>query len=109
MDRISVRLTRRYAASPEEVWAAITDPESVARWLGRSIPGEAHVIEPHRVLELEWRPDGERPSVVRFDLSAVEGGTRLVLDHTRLDERTCMRYGAAWTRAFDRLQRLVAP
>jgi uncharacterized protein YndB with AHSA1/START domain len=67
------------------------------------------VIEPHRVLELEWRPDGERPSVVRFDLSAVEGGTRLVLDHTRLDERTCMRYGAAWTQAFDRLQRLVAP
>ena len=105
----SVRLTRRYAASPDEVWAAITEPESVARWIGRSIPGEARVVEPQRVLELEWRPEGERPSVVRFDVSAVEGGTRLVLDHTRLDEPTCMRYGAAWTRAFDRLQRLVAP
>ena len=104
-----VRLTRRYAASPEEVWAAITDPESVARWLGRPIPGEARVVEPQRVLELEWRPDGERPSVFRFVLSAVEGGTRLVLDHTRLDERACMRYGAAWTQAFDRFQRLVAP
>jgi uncharacterized protein YndB with AHSA1/START domain len=105
----SVRLTRRYAASPEEVWAAITEPESVAHWLGRPIPGKARVVEPQRVLELEWRPDGEPPSVVRFDLAAVEGGTRLVLDHSRLDERTCMRYGAAWTRAFDRFQRLVAP
>ena len=103
----SVRLTRRYAASPEEIWAAITEPESVARWLGRPIPGEARVIEPQRVLELDWRPDGEPPSVVRFDISAVEGGTRLVLEHSRLDERTCMRYGAAWTRAFDRFQRLV--
>ena len=55
----SVRLTHRYAASPEEVWAAITEPESVAPWLH--------------------------------------------------DERACMRYGAAWTRAFDRFQRLVAP
>ena len=105
----SVRLTRRYAASPEEIWAAITEPESVARWLGRPIPGEARVIEPQRVLELDWRPDGEPPSVVRFDISAVEGGTRLVLEHSRLDERTCMRYGAAWTRAFDRFQRLVTP
>jgi uncharacterized protein YndB with AHSA1/START domain len=105
----SVRLTRRYAASPEEVWAAITEPESVARWLARPIPGEARVIEPQRVLELDWRPDGEPPSVVRFDLSAVKGGTRLVLEHSRLDEQTCMRYGAAWTRALDRFQRLVAP
>ena len=107
--KASVRLTRRYAASPEEIWAAITEPESVARWLGRPIPGEARVIEPQRVLELDWRPDGEPPSVVRFDISAVEGGTRLVLEHSRLDERTCMRYGAAWTRAFDRFQRLVTP
>ena len=105
----SVRLTRRYAASPEEIWAAITEPESVARWLGRPIPGEARVIEPQRVLELDWRPDGEPPSVVRFDISAVEGGTRLVLEHSRLDERTCMRYGAAWTRAFDRFHPLVTP
>ena len=103
----SVRLTRRYAASPEEIWAAITEPESVARWLGRPTPGEARVIEPQRVLELDWRPDGEPPSVVRFDISAVEGGTRLVLERSRLEERTCMRYGAAWTRAFDRFQRLV--
>ena len=105
----SVRLTRRYAASPEEIWAAITEPESVARWLGRPIPGEARVIEPQRVLELDWRPDGEPPSVVRFDISAVEGGTRLELEHSRLDERTCMRYGAAWTRAFDRFHPLVTP
>jgi uncharacterized protein YndB with AHSA1/START domain len=103
----SVRLTRRYAASPEEVWAALTDPDSVARWLGRKIPGEIRVAEPQRRLELAWRPDGERPSVVRFDLVSDSGGTKLVLDHAPLNDRICMRYGAAWTRAIGRLERLV--
>ena len=105
----SVRLTRRFAASPEEVWAALTEPESVVRWLGRPVPGEARVVERHRRLELDWRPDGEPPSLVRFDLHPVDGGTTLVLDHSRLDERRCMRYGSAWIRVAERLQRLVAP
>jgi uncharacterized protein YndB with AHSA1/START domain len=104
----SVRLTRRLAASPEEVWAALTEPESVMRWLGRPVPGEARVVERHRRLELDWRPDDEPPSLVRFDLLPVEGGTTLVLDHSRLDEPRCMRYGGAWTRAAVRLERLVA-
>jgi uncharacterized protein YndB with AHSA1/START domain len=103
-----VRLTRRYAASPQEVWAALTDPESLVRWLGRPIPGEARVVEHERRLELDWRPEGEPPSLVRLDLTPVGGGTQLVLDHSRLDEPTCMRYGGAWTRAVARLERLVA-
>jgi uncharacterized protein YndB with AHSA1/START domain len=103
----SVRLTRRYAASPEEVWAALTDPDSVARWLGRGIPGEIRVAEPQRRLELAWRPDGERPSIVRFDLAADGDGTKLVLHHAPLDDRSCMRYGAAWTRAIGRLEEFV--
>lgn len=104
----SVRLTRRYAASPEEVWAALTDPGAVARWLGQPVPGDARVVQPQRRLELDWRPAGEPPSLVRFDLMPVDGGTTLVLEHTRLDDRTCMRYGSVWTRAVEPLQRLVA-
>ena len=104
----SVRLTRRYAASPQEVWAALTEPESVARWLGRSVPGETRVTELERSLEIDWRPKGERPSLVRVDISPLEGGTRLVLEHMRLDERRCMRYGTAWTHAVEQLQRVVA-
>jgi uncharacterized protein YndB with AHSA1/START domain len=104
----SVRLTRRYAASPEELWAALPEHDSVTRWLGSAIPGELRVVEPLRRLELDWRPEGERPSVVRLDLAADGGGTTLVLDHAPLDDRSCMRYGAAWTRAIARLDGLVA-
>jgi uncharacterized protein YndB with AHSA1/START domain len=104
----SLRLTRRYAASPEEVWAALIDPDSVERWLGRPVPGAARIVEPLRRLELDWRPDGEPPSLVRFDLEPVADGTKLVLDHSRLDEVACMRYGSAWQEAIDRLGELVA-
>ena len=103
----SVRITRRYAATPEEVWAALTEPSSVAHWLGPSAPAELRVVEPHRRLELDWRPEGETPSLVRLELSPEAGGTKLVLDHAPLDERRCMRYGAAWTRAVERLDSLV--
>lgn len=32
-DRLSVRLERRYDATVEEVWYAITEPASIKRWL----------------------------------------------------------------------------
>lgn len=86
----------------------MSDQSSFERWLGRPLPGEARVIEPQRCLELDWRPDGEPPSLVRLDVIPVEGGTKLVLEHRRLDERACMRYGGAWSRAVERLDRLVA-
>lgn len=118
----SVRFTRRYAAPPADVWAAVTEPESVARWLGRVRAGRiatgaeaelevdgkpvcvgVRVLEPERRLALDWHPPDEEPSVVRFELTADGDGTMLVLEHDRLDDRTCMRYGGVWTRAVDRL------
>src|SRR4051812_2390171 len=114
----SVRLTRRYDAPPGQVWQALTDPEALARWLGRADrvelePGrpfaiqlpeggrvEARVreVEPGRVLELDWSRPGEEPSLVRFELSADgEAATVLVVDHSRIDERLGMGYIARWT------------
>jgi uncharacterized protein YndB with AHSA1/START domain len=104
----SLRLTRRYSASPEEVWAVLTNRESLQRWLGRPVPGDARVVEPLRQLELAWQPDGEPPSLVRFDLEPVAGGTKLVLEHSRLDAVACMVYGRRWEEAIARLGGLVA-
>ena len=107
--RAALRLTRRYRASPDEVWRVLTEPESLARWLhaearlglepggafamGSSIAGHVNEIDPGRVLELTWRASGEEESLVRFEL------------HPRDEEtlRTCMAYGREWTRSFARL------
>jgi len=124
----SLRLTRRYAAAPGEVWGALSDPESLARWLavpevielrrggrfelelhgGGRVEGRVREIEPGRVLELDWRFGEEKPSVVRFELSADGEGTVLVLEHSRIEEPLGMMYIARWTGAIERLGERVA-
>jgi uncharacterized protein YndB with AHSA1/START domain len=102
-----VRFTRRYDATPAEVWAALTEPESIARWLG---PTESSVrdSEPERLLELDWLPAGDEPSVVRFELRPTEdGGTQLVLDHRRINAVQGMLYAERWTNTLRRLDELL--
>jgi uncharacterized protein YndB with AHSA1/START domain len=126
--RCSLRLTRRYDASPAEVWDALTEPDSMARWLARPrsvelSPGAAlelelrdagviaaavREVEPGRVLELDWRYESEDPSIVRFELAADGDGTLLVLDHSRIDERFGMLYIARWERAIARFEAVVS-
>lgn len=98
----SVRLTRRYAEAPTAVWRALTEPESVARWLRPGFEVPQTEVEPGRVLELDWRPPGEEPSVVRIELVPVEGGTVLVLDHTVQADRGMGAIGF-WTGSLSRL------
>jgi uncharacterized protein YndB with AHSA1/START domain len=101
--RCSLRLTRRFAEPPAEVWQALTDPESLARWLrpGFEVPHAG--VEPGRVLELDWRPPGEEPSVVRIELSEHGEGTVLVLDHERIEADCGMNGLRFWTAALARL------
>ncbi len=124
----SLRLTRRYAAAPEEVWDALSDPESLARWLaaprmielrrdgrfelesvgGGRVECRVREIEPGRMLELDWRYGDEEPSIVRFELSEDGEETVLVLEHSRIDEPLGMVYIARWTGAVERLGARVA-
>jgi len=124
-----LRITRRYEATPAEVWRALTEPESIARWLAtpvdvRLAPGgsfelalgddsrvDARVreVEPERVLELDWHYAGEERSVVRFELHAEDGGTVLVLDHARIEAPLGMAYISRWSSALARLDAEVAP
>jgi uncharacterized protein YndB with AHSA1/START domain len=120
LGRCELRLTRRYDATPAEVWAALTDEDSIGRWLAgvvdvELVPGGAFVldngvdarvveVEPERVLELDWRVGGEEPSVVRFELEADErGGTVLALGHARIEASLGMTYISRWSRALDRI------
>jgi uncharacterized protein YndB with AHSA1/START domain len=99
----SVRLTRRYAERPAEVWKALTDPASVARWLAPGFEVRASEVEPGRVLELDWRPLGEELSVVRVELTPDGDGTTLVLDHARIEARFGMQAMSFWVGALARI------
>lgn len=106
----ALRLTRRYVASPQVVWAALTEPDSLARWLGPmadAVPGCVRAREVERLLELEWTPPGETPSLVRLELRAEGEGTVLVLDHRRIDARAGMRALGLWERHLERLHAVV--
>ena len=102
-----VRFTRRYDATPSEVWAALTEPESIVRWLG-PVPTNVRDSEPERMLELDWLVPGDEPSIVRFELRPrAGGGTELVLDHRRINAVQGMLYSERWTNTLLRLDDLL--
>ena len=102
--RCEARFTRRYDAPIEQVWLALTDPASVARWLAPPTGVAVLRSEHERLVELDWAPQGEPPSVVRIELSADGDRTLLVLDHRRIDAALGMRYLRDWTAALGRLE-----
>ena len=102
IEECSLRLTRRYAEPPAEVWRALTEPDSLERWLRPGFPVPQREVEPQRVLELDWRPPGEEPSVVRIELSPAGGGTKLVLDHARIEATSGMQAMRFWFVALER-------
>jgi len=116
VDDRTVHFTRHYAAPIERVWAALTEPERLARWLTDStvVPGPGGRIahdfgdggicagdvltwQPPHVLEYEWWFPQEGRTVLRFELAAdPDGGTRLALDHRELPEGPARGYAAGW-------------
>src|SRR6266536_4735874 len=100
-ERCELRITRRYEATPAEVWEALMDLE---RWLAPP-PGVTVLnAEAERRLELDWRPRGEPPSTVSVELRAEGGRTVLVLEHAQIAAALGLRYVAAWSRALDRFE-----
>jgi uncharacterized protein YndB with AHSA1/START domain len=95
-------VTRRYEDAPADVWRVLTEPASLARWLRPGFDVPQTEVEPGRVLELDWRPPGQEPSVVRIELVADGSGTVLVLDHTVQADRGMGAIGF-WTGSLDRL------
>ena len=122
-----MRLTRYYRASPSEVWAALTDASSIAKWLapvrdvslvpggGFEVPRDdggvlramVRSLDVERLLELEWTMPGEGRSIVRFELGPDGDGTVLALDHRLLDARVGMQAMSRWESHLGRLDALL--
>lgn len=106
MDTLDITRTIDINAPIQRVWGALTKPELIAQWFGdaaelEAIPGgagffgwHAHgtfrvVVEraeaPHTLVyrwahrEADADPSPENSTVVRFDLTEIDGGTRLDL------------------------------
>jgi uncharacterized protein YndB with AHSA1/START domain len=118
-----VHLEREYDATPEELWAAWTEPARLARWLGtptgallgatepvrismgddadQEVEVEVLSADPPRLLELAWRFPGVTDSRLRVELVPVTASrTRVVVDHGGLGDSTT-GYGAGWQAFLD--------
>jgi uncharacterized protein YndB with AHSA1/START domain len=128
-ERCAVAFRRLYDFTAEELWAALTDPEQLGRWLAasprfdREVGGQVELVfgdwsgdqrasgriltwdEPN-VLEYEWHFPGEEESIVRFELHPQEFGTLLVLDHRQLGRPSGSGYAAGWHAHLDALGRI---
>ncbi len=127
-DGVRLRITRRLAAAPEEVWAALTERDALEAWLGRmryeprvgspltldfgsgvEIYGEILAFEPPHLFSFTWSPfeGGERASVVHIELRADGPVTTLVLTHSRQAVAMARTTAAGWHAHLDLLIGLV--
>lgn len=122
-DRLTLHLDRTFRAPIQDVWAAITEPERLARWLGtwRGDPTEGHVLwrmgfeegaDEHRLDIRECRPPdrlavttyvGEQPWYLDVDLSEHDGVTTLSFSQPDADHDDLPSVGPGWEYYLDRL------
>ena len=105
MQVLDLNLKAVFPKKIETVWQALTNPDELAQWfmpcdfkpeIGhqftiRGTPTEdwrgftecrVIAMEPPRFMTWEWRStELDAPTLVTFELSATEGGTRLTLTH----------------------------
>jgi uncharacterized protein YndB with AHSA1/START domain len=99
-EHIDVRFERLYRRPVESVWKALTEPARLADWMGQSyvephvggryetmldglkpMRGRVRIWEPPTLLEYDWHSDHAPGSVARWELSAIDNGTRVIFEH----------------------------
>ncbi|HTV87687.1 MAG TPA: SRPBCC domain-containing protein [Stellaceae bacterium] len=129
-----VRRETHIAAPPAAVFALLTDPEKILRWMGTEAQVEAQpgglylvnvtgsrvarghfreVVPVHRLAySFGWEGSDEVPpgsSLVEIDLIEQPDGTLLRLTHTGLpDAAQCARHAEGWAHYFGRLAEFAA-
>lgn len=83
-DGTYVVLTRTFRAPIEDVWAAVTEPDRLARWIGRWTGDPAQ-----GTVRFEMLYEGEGAEQEEYTIDACEAPRRLVLtSHMAYDENT---------------------
>jgi len=128
-DPFIVRRDVQIAAPAATVFAFLTDPEKILRWMGTEATLEPHldglylvnvsgkhtaqgrfteVIPVHRLAySFGWQDDDRIPpgsSLIEIDLIEQQGGTLLRMIHSGLpDEAACAAHAQGWMHYFGRL------
>ena len=124
-----VRREVQIAAPPATIFAFLTDPDKILRWLGTDATMEPHagglylvnvggkhtacgqfteVIPVHRLAySFGWEGRDKTPpgsSLIEIDLIDQGGGTLLRMTHSGLpDAEECVSHEKGWTHYFERL------
>ena len=125
-DSASVRLERVFPIPAEHLWAYLTTPEGLRRWIaeGQIGPGHARLEfldngtvnegpvvawDPPNLVEFEWTGGPTQPagSRVRFELVPEGEGTRLILTHSRTSPPAAPDFAAGWHYHLDTLSFLI--
>lgn len=127
--RRSVTVERDYPATAAELWAALTEPERLTRWIGRYettadgfrlamggpdadgvVDGRVLACEPEQRLLVTWRFSDAGQVEAPTELEAIirpagEGRVLLTLTHWRVQAVTASVYGAGWQDVLTHLAR----
>ncbi|PUB27146.1 uncharacterized protein YndB with AHSA1/START domain [Promicromonospora sp. AC04] len=128
-DGTYVVLTRTFRAPIQDVWAAITEPDRLARWIGRwtgdpaqgtvrfqmlyegegGEPGEYAIDSCRAPVRLEltshvaFDPSAPETWHLRLDLAEADGGTTLTFAQSMDDPAVAESVGPGWEYYLDRL------
>jgi uncharacterized protein YndB with AHSA1/START domain len=120
--RWKLEFRRQFPHPPEQVWRAITEAEHLRAWFpariegerkegarltfvfedagdGPTLEGDVLTYDPPRVFEFTWSDE-----ILRFELTAVDGGTQLDFRNTFDDLGKAARDGAGWHVCLERLE-----
>ena len=126
-DQLDVRFERHYPRPVTTVWSALTEPARLADWMGVSeveprvggrfdmmiggpqpMTGRVRIWEPPAVLEFSWSNADAPESVVRYELTPDEGGTRLVFTQKDILYSHAALMLPGWHTLFARLGKMLA-
>jgi uncharacterized protein YndB with AHSA1/START domain len=124
-DHPGVRFERRLAHPVEAVWRMVTEPAELAHWFPCEVEvelrvggamrftfsadlvldGEVLELDPPNTFAFRWGKD-----LLRFELAAQDGGTRLVLLHALVEEGrdAAAKTAAGWHVCLDGLEDVLA-
>lgn len=113
--RAVVRMEDSFDTDIEDLWSAITDPERLARWIGKvegdlrlggelrasltsswEGPARVDVCDPPQRLLVTMDPGTEDETVVEAELSPDGDGTHLVVEERGLPVGAVAAFGAGW-------------
>lgn len=123
---ITVRFEREVRATPEQVWAALTEPELLERWLAQAefeptVGGRVHLVWPdqgemhgsitklnaHEELEYSWN-EATGSSLLQFEIEPAASGATLRLAHFGTSPEDAPGLGAGWQSHLEALDLVLA-